>query len=100
MEKGRSISYGATYKTAGRTRIATLPVGYSHGYRVGFSNKAFVAVRGRKCPVVGRGTLDHTLVDAGKVPAAKRWDEVTLIGTDGKAEIMAQDLAGLINSIP
>jgi len=98
--KGRSISYGATYKTACRTRIATLPVGYSHGYRVGFSNKAFVAVRGRKCPVVGRVTMDHTLIDVGKVPAARRWDEVTLIGTDGKAEVMAQDLADLIDSIP
>ena len=98
--KGRSISYGATYKTAGRTRIATLPVGYSHGYRVGFSNKAFVTVRGKKCPVVGRVTMDHTLIDVGKVPAARRWDEVTLIGTDGKAEVMAQDLANLIDSIP
>ncbi len=98
--KGRSISYGATYKTTGTTRIATLPVGYSHGYRVGFSNKAFVAVRGRKCPVVGRVTMDHTLIDVGKVPAARRWDEVTLIGTDGKAEVMAQDLADLIDSIP
>lgn len=98
--KGRSISYGATYKTPGKTRIATLPVGYSHGYRVGFSNKAFVAVRGKKCRVVGRVTMDQTLIDVGKVPAAKRWDEVTLIGSDGKAEVMAQNLADLIDSIP
>ncbi len=98
--KGRSISYGATYHTSKPTWIATLPVGYSHGYRLGLSNKAHVIVRGRRCPVVGRVTMDHTLVDVGHVPGVKRWDEVTLIGKQGRVEISAEDIASLMQTIP
>lgn len=100
VEKGRAISYGATYHVLKKTRIATLPIGYSHGYRVGFSNKAQVMIRGQKCPVVGRVTMDHTLVDVGRVRSVRRWDEVTLIGEEGNAKISAGDLSNLIGSIP
>jgi alanine racemase len=94
------ISYGATYRTPRKTRIAVLPVGYSSGYRVGFSNKASVIVHGIRCPVVGRVTMDQTLVDVGHVPHVRRWDEVTLIGKDGGECISAEELASLIDSIP
>ncbi|HTL71629.1 MAG TPA: alanine racemase [Candidatus Eisenbacteria bacterium] len=100
VEKGRTVSYGATYRAPKKTRIATLAVGYSHGYRVGFSSRAFVSVRGKRCPVVGRVTMDQTLVDVGRVPAARRWDAVTLIGRDGKSEITARELADLSGTIP
>ncbi len=98
--KGRTLSYGATHRTAGPTRIATLPVGYSHGYRIAFSNKAFVGVRGRRCRVVGRVTMDHTLVDVGGVPGVRRWDPVTLIGRDGRTAVSAEELAGIASTIP
>lgn len=100
VEKGRTISYGATYETPRATQIATLPIGYSHGYKLGFSNKAHVVVRGKKCPVIGRVTMDQTLVDVGGVPSVRRWDEVTLIGHDGRAGVSAEDLAKLIGTIP
>lgn len=100
VEKDTPLSYGATYKTPSETRIATLPVGYSHGYRVNFSNKAFVVVRDIKCPVVGRVTMDQTLIDVGRVPAVRRWEEVTLIGGTERARVLAQDLADLADTIP
>lgn len=100
VEKSRTLSYGATYRAPRDTRIATIPVGYSHGYRVGFSNKAFVVIRGEKCPVVGRVTMDQTLVDVGRLSRVKRWDEVTLIGSSGIEEISAGDLAELAQTIP
>ncbi len=100
VEKGRALSYGATYQTPRPTKIATLPIGYSHGYRLSFSNKAFVLVHGRRCPVVGRVTMDQTLVDVGGVPAVRCWDPVTLIGREGKASILAEDLAQIIDTIP
>ena len=100
VRKGRAFSYGATH-TAGRdTRVATLPIGYSHGYRVGFSNKAFVVIRGHKCPVIGRVTMDQTLVDVGHVPAVRRWDEVTVIGSEGRSQVSAADLAAISQTIP
>ena len=100
VAKGRTISYGATFTAPGKTRIATLPVGYSHGYRVGFSNKAFVAIRGARCPVVGRVTMDQTLVDVGRLPSVKRWDEVTLIGQDRFVRVSAEELARISGTIP
>ena len=98
--KDRTVSYGATYLTKNKTRIATLPIGYSHGYRLGFSNKASVIIRGRKYPVVGRVTMDQTLVDIGRVSHIKRWDEVTLIGRENGVEVQAKDLAELAETIP
>lgn len=100
IDKGRTISYGATYRAPKKTLVATLPVGYSHGFRVGFSNKGFVAVRGRICPVVGRVTMDQTVVDVGGVAGVRRWDPVTLIGKDGRAELTATGLAKILNTIP
>jgi alanine racemase len=98
--RGRSLSYGQTHVTNRPTRIATLPVGYSHGYRVGFSNRSFVILAGKKCPVVGRVTMDQTLVDVGRVPAAKRWDEVVLIGQSGPVGVTARELAEIAQTIP
>ena len=97
---GRRLSYGGTHQTSGQTRIATLPIGYSHGYRIGFSNKSFVLVRGRRCPVVGRVTMDQLLVDVGPSPSVRRWDEVTLIGTENGVRVSAEELAGLAGTIP
>ncbi len=94
------LSYGRTYQTRIATRIATLPVGYSHGYRIGFSNKGFVVVKGRRCPVVGRVTMDQTLVDVGAIPGIKRWDTVTLLGGEGKNRVTAEELAGWAGTIP
>lgn len=100
VKAGRTLSYGGTYRVKRRTRIATLPVGYSHGYRIAFSNRAQVLVRGRYCPVVGRVTMDQTLVDVGGVPGVKRWDVVTLIGREGRKEVGAAHLAALAGTIP
>ena len=100
IKKGRPISYGATYRARKDTRVATLPIGYSHGFRLGFSNKGFVIIRGNLCPVVGRVTMDQTVVDVGHLPKVKRWDEATLIGRDGGLELTVASLADMIGTIP
>ncbi len=97
---GQTVSYGRTHRVEKNTLIAALPVGYSHGYRIAFSNRAFVLVRGRRCPVAGRVTMDQTLVDVGRVPGVKRWDEAVLIGSQGRERISAEDLAGIAQTIP
>ncbi len=96
----RPLSYGRTYQTSKTTRIAILPIGYSHGYRAGFSNKGFVLVKGRRCPVVGRVTMDQTLVDVGHVPGVRRWDVATLLGRDGRETISAEEMARWLGTIP
>ncbi|MBR6115183.1 MAG: alanine racemase, partial [Oscillospiraceae bacterium] len=47
------ISYGGIYKTSGKTRVATVPVGYADGYPRSLSNKGYVLVRGKKARILG-----------------------------------------------
>jgi alanine racemase len=96
---GTSISYGCTYTTARKRKIATLPVGYHDGYPRGLSNKAEVLVKGKRCPIVGRVCMDQFMIDITGV-AVDRGDVVTLIGREGNDEISAMELAdkqGTIN---
>ncbi|MBL7068418.1 MAG: alanine racemase [Candidatus Omnitrophica bacterium] len=97
---GRSISYGRTYLTQEHTRIATLPIGYADGYGRILSNKAEVLVKGEKAPVVGKVTMDQTMIDVGHIEDVKIGDEVVLIGRQGKNEITTERLARLAGTIP
>jgi len=96
---GRSISYGRSYITQKATRIATLPIGYADGYARNLSNKAEVLVRGRRAPVVGRVTMDQTMIDVGHIRGVCAGDEVVLIGKQGRDEIRTEKLARLAGTI-
>lgn len=96
---GRSISYGRTYVTQKHTKIATLPIGYADGYARNLSNRAEVLVRGRRAPIVGKVTMDQTMIDIGNIRGAKVGDEVVLIGRQGREEIRTEKLARLAGTI-
>lgn len=100
VPSGRSISYGQTYVTKKGTRIATLPVGYADGYSRILSNRAFVLVKGQRAPVVGTITMDQTMVDVGHIEGVGIGEEVVLIGRQEQAEMRAEELARLSNTIP
>ncbi|MBN1872253.1 MAG: alanine racemase [Candidatus Omnitrophica bacterium] len=97
---GRSISYGRTYITQRPTVIATLPIGYADGYGRILSNKAKVLVRGQRAPVIGKVTMDQTMIDVGHIDGVSMGDEVVLIGKQGGAEIRCEELARLSGTIP
>jgi len=97
---GRSISYGRTYITQKPTVIATLPIGYADGYGRILSNKAKVLVRGQRAPVVGKVTMDQTMIDVGNIEGVKLGDEVVLIGRQGDNDIRCEELARLAGTIP
>lgn len=97
---GRSISYGRTYITQAHTRIATIPIGYADGYGRILSNKAEILVRGERAPVVGKVTMDQTMIDVGRIRNVKVGDEVVLIGRQGAEEIRIEKLARLAGTIP
>jgi alanine racemase len=80
--------------------VATLPVGYSHGYKVAFSNRSDVLIGGKRCPVLGRVTMDQILVNVNPAGRTKRWEEAVLIGRQGKAGIPAEELAAHADTIP
>lgn len=97
---GRSISYGRTHITQSQTRIASLPIGYADGYGRVLSNRAEVLVRGHRAPVVGKITMDQTMIDLGRITGAKVGDEVVLIGKQNDEEIRIERLARLAGTIP
>ncbi len=99
-QPGMSISYGRTYITQKPTVIATLPIGYADGYGRILSNKAKVLVKGEKAPVVGKVTMDQTMIDVGHIEGVKMGDEVVLIGKQAASEIRCEELARLAGTIP
>jgi len=64
------------------------------------SNRAQVLIRGRRCPVLGRVTMDQTIVDVTDVPGVASGDEVVLVGRQGAAEISITEFSVWADSIP
>lgn len=95
VEAGVPVSYGGTYVTPKKMRIATIPVGYGDGYPRGLSNKGYVLIRGKKAPILGRVCMDQFMVSVEDIPEAAEGDEVTLIGRDDTLEITMEQLGDL-----
>lgn len=95
VEAGVPVSYGGTYVTPHKMRVATIPVGYGDGYPRGLSGKGCVLIRGRRAPILGRVCMDQFMVSVEDIPDAAAGDEVTLIGTDGAERITMEELGGL-----
>jgi alanine racemase len=96
---GTPLGYGGTYVTERETRVATLPIGYNDGLRRGLSNRGHVLVHGKPAPIIGRISMDLTLVDVSGAADSCLGDEVVLIGRQGEAEITAEDVAGRLGTI-
>lgn len=95
VEAGTPISYGGTYVTERRTKIATIPLGYGDGYARSLSNKADVLIRGKRCRVIGRICMDQFMVDVTDLPDVEYGDKVTLIGYDGEEHIPVEELGDI-----
>lgn len=101
LPKGHGISYGSTFRTPRPMRIAVLPVGYADGYPRQLSGKgASVLIRGKRCRVLGRVTMDQILVDVSGIQRIRTGDVAVLIGKQGRQEITATEVASLADTIP
>lgn len=96
---GASLGYGCTFTTSRESRIATLPIGYADGFHRAHSNNGRVIVRGRFAPVVGRVSMDLTILDVTDIPGVELGDEVVLLGEQHGLRISAEDLAAEIGTI-
>ncbi len=90
---GQRIGYGGTFTTMKNCRLATIPIGYHDGFPTTLSNRGQVLVRGIRVPVVGKVTMDYTIIDVTEVEGAIVGDEVTLLGNDGESSIAAEEIA-------
>lgn len=96
---GTPLGYGSTFVTGRESRIATLPIGYEDGLSRALSNRGHVLVGERVAPIVGRVSMDLTLIDVTDVPGAGIGDRAVIIGVDGSNQISAEEVAGQIGSI-
>ena len=98
--RGTRLSYGGSFVAPRRMRVATLTASYGDGYLRAGSNRAGVLIHGQRCPVVGRITMDLTIVDVSKLRGVRAGEEAVLIGRQGRDEITAGELAAWCDTIP
>jgi alanine racemase len=99
---GETIGYGCTFEASRPSLIATIPIGYHDGYLRGLSNRAHVIVRGVYAPVVGRVSMDLTLIDVTDVAGVELHDQVTLLGSDrrhSELSVHAEELARIAGTL-
>lgn len=100
LPKGATVGYGCTYVTPRAMRTAIVPVGYADGYPVALSNRSDVLIRGTRCAVLGRVSMDQIVVDVTALKTVEVGEPVTLIGQDGSEEITVSELARRSGTIP
>ncbi len=91
VEAGIGISYGHTYKTPSKRKIATVAAGYADGYPRALTNSGRVIVGGKYASVVGRVCMDQFMVDVTGIDVNID-DEVILFGTDGNLTVSAEEI--------
>lgn len=99
VEEGTSISYGRTFITKKKSKIATIPIGYADGYSRLLSGKAKVIINGKFAPVVGRICMDQCMIDVTDIGEVKVGDEVILLGEEGNLKFNADDFAEIMGTI-
>ena len=97
---GQTVRYGGTFRAQRPTRVATIPVGYAHGYTRALSNRAQILIRGKRAPVIGRVTMEDLMCDVTDIPGVCLGDEAVLIGRQGRELVTAEELARHARTIP
>jgi alanine racemase len=93
---GTPVGYGHAHVTSEATRLALLPLGYADG--VPRSSKGFVAIQQRRCPVVGRVSMDQLVVDVGELPV-REGDVATVFGPGDLGEPTTAEWAAWAGTI-
>src|SRR5437763_280564 len=93
VHAGETLGYGCTFEASREMTVATVPVGYADGYARTLSNRGRVIVRGMLAPVVGRVSMDLTLLDVTDVHGVETGDRVTVLGREGELAVPAEDIA-------
>ncbi len=97
-DAGWTVGYGATYRLAARSCLATIAAGYADGVRRSLSNRGAALLGGRRLPFAGRVSMDSTVLDAAaqEPPAGA---VATLLGTDGEETLTLDEVAAAAGTI-
>jgi len=99
VSKGARVGYDLTHELTRNSRLAIIPVGYWHGIPRAMSNRGQVLVCGKKANIVGRISMDMTIIDITDIPNVETGDQVVIIGKQGKEVISAEDVAERVVTI-
>ena len=100
VRPGQGVGYNHTWTAQVPSKVALLPVGYADGYPRAASNKAIVMLHGTPCGVVGRVSMDMTMIDVTRVPDVCIGDEVTLVDSDPLSPASLYKLCQATDLIP
>jgi alanine racemase len=91
---GTSVGYGATYTASAPEAWGTAAIGYGDGLRRALGSSGGEAiVRGVRVPIVGRISMDVSVLNLSRVPGVRAGDVATFIGRDGAEEIRVDEVA-------
>ena len=96
---GSTVGYGATHVASGWERWATVAMGYGDGLPRALGNTGAAIVRGRRVRIVGRISMDMTVVDVTGLAEVDPGDVATFIGAEGEEEILVDDVAAQAGTI-
>jgi alanine racemase len=96
---GAGAGYGRRWTAPVDTWVGVIPLGYGDGVRRALTNNADVLVRGRRQPLVGTVSMDNITVDLGPETEVEPGDEAVLIGRQGEEQILAEEVAGRLETI-
>lgn len=99
VSAGEFIGYGTAYQATDDTLIATVPVGYSHGFNRSLSNLGKVLIHGRRVPVIGMVNMNMMIADVSHCPGVKRGDEVVLVGSQRNNRITVSSFSDMTNNV-
>jgi alanine racemase len=97
VKSGEFIGYGTSYLAKNNMKIATIPLGYSHGYSRSLSNQGRVLIDGQRWEVVGTINMNMLTLDVSELKHIKKGDEVVLIGNQGDLCITVSSFGELNN---
>lgn len=96
---GTGVSYGHQFIAKRELRLAVVGIGYADGVPRNLSNKMQVLIRGQQVPQIGAITMDQLMLDVSALPDVREGEVVTLLGTEEKEQISAEDWANQLNTI-
>lgn len=99
IKTGDFVGYGTSYMASTPMKIATIPVGYSHGFSRTLSNQGRVLISGQRVPVIGVVNMNMMIVDVTSIEEIAKNDEVVLIGRQGELEIGVTSFSEFSNQI-
>ncbi len=99
VSAGEFVGYGNTYLTSRDEIIASVPIGYSHGFGRNLTNVGIVLINGKRAPVAGLVNMNLLTVDVTDIPEVSKGDEVVIIGKQGDQEMTVSSFSNMRNNL-